>query len=523
MRDEIALQAASTPDGTALVDAATDESWTFAEFDTEVQATAGRLAALGVESGDRVAVLMETRPAFARLVFACARLGAVLVPLNARLSRPELETHVDAVRPVLVVCEADTVADADELDAPAVSVDAGAAEGSAATVGDFAARTPDAIQPADLAWDDTRALMFTSGTTGDPKAVRLTYGNFAASAVASAFRLGVLPEDRWCCPLSMYHMGGLSVVLRSALYGTTAVLTRGFDANPVRDALAAYDCTGVSLVPTMLRRLLDAGGVPDGLRFALVGGAPTPPELAARALDAGVPVCLTYGMTETTSQVATLRPEQASDAPAGGGQSDRLDTVGRPLLGTEVTVVDGDGSPLPAGEEGELVVSGPTVTPGYLNSGGAAGGESGANAGRFCEHGLRTGDRGFVDDEGYLHVRGRQADRIITGGENVDPERVEDVLADHSRVTDAAVVGVPDDEWGERVGALVVLAGDESAAPATGDAATGDVVEELLAFAEDRLADYERPRIVVAVDSLPRTASGTVDREAAVEELADEN
>jgi len=491
MRDAVALQTRSNPDATALVDAATDASWTFRDLDAAVGETAGRLAACGVERGDRVAVLMETRPAFVRLAFACARLGAVLVPLNARLAVPELRAQAERVDPVLVVCEADTAEAASDLPVPAVNVDG---EGE---VEQFGARSPAGFEPADLSWSDTRAVMFTSGTTGDPKAVRLTYANFAASAVASSFRLGVLPEDRWLCPLSLYHMGGLSVVLRSALYGTTAVLTRGFDADDVRAALARYDCTGVSLVPTMLSRLLDEGGVPDTLRFALVGGAPTPPDLVVRALDAGVPVCPTFGMTETTSQVATLHATEARDRP---------DSAGRPLLGTDVTVVGDDSEPLPAGETGELVVSGPTVTPGYLSAD--------ANRERFCEHGLRTGDFGFVDPSGFLHVGGRQADQIVTGGENVHPEEVADVLRDHPGVADAAVVGLPDEEWGERVAALAVRANDASE-PVT--------AEGLRAFCEDRLAGYKHPRTVAFTDELPRTASGTVDREAVRASLADEN
>ncbi|MXR22553.1 AMP-binding protein, partial [Halobacterium bonnevillei] len=402
MRDAVALQTRSNPDAVALVDAATDGSWTYRELHDDVQTIAGQLAAAGVQRGDRVAVIMETRPAFVRLAFACARLGAVLVPLNARLATPELRAQAESVGPVLCVCERDTEDAAVDLGpTPVLSVDG---DGEADSL---SARDPTRVEAADLAWSDTRAVLFTSGTTGDPKPVRLTYGNFAASAVASAFRLGVLPDDRWLCPLSLYHMGGLSVVLRSALYGTTAVLTRGFDAETVGTALADYDCAGVSLVPTMLKRLLDEhpGGLPDSLRFALVGGAPTPPTLVERAVDAGVPVCPTYGATETTSQVATLGPGEARHAP---------ESVGRPLLGTEVTIVDDDGEPLPAGETGEIVVSGPTVMPGYL--------AGAATDGRFGPHGLRTGDQGYLDDEGFLYVGGRRTDQIVTGGENVHPE-----------------------------------------------------------------------------------------------------
>ncbi|MDH5021349.1 class I adenylate-forming enzyme family protein [Halobacterium rubrum] len=496
MRDEVALQATTNPERTALVDAETGRSWTFAGLDDAVAQTAGRLAGLGVEPGDRVAVLAETRPAFAELVFAAARLGVVLVPLNARLTRSELAEQVNTVDPVLVVTEAESVEDARELGPPVASVDDVDSDG----VRELSAVDPAEFEGVDSAWSDTRLLLFTSGTTGAPKAVRLTYGNLGASAVASAFRLGMLPDDSWLCPLSMYHTGGVSVVLRCALYGTTAVLVRtpGFDPDSVRDALAEYDCTGVSLVPTMLDRLLDTdAGLPDSLRFALVGGAPTPPELAERALDAGVPVCPTYGATETASQVATLRPEQVDARPG---------SVGRPLLGTEVTVLDDDGDPLPAGETGDLAVSGPTVTPGYVSAD--------ETAARFCEHGLRTGDRGRVDGDGFLSVGGRASDEIVTGGENVHPGEVADVLRDHPGVRDVAVVGVPDDDWGERVGALVVP---------IEDASTADVsVDALRAFCEDRLAGYKHPRTVAVVDALPRTPSGTVDREAAIEALGDD-
>jgi O-succinylbenzoic acid--CoA ligase len=495
MRDAVALRARSNPEERALVDAATDDAWTFRDLDAAVEETAGRLAALGVEAGDRVAVLLESRPEFVHLVFATARLGAELVPLNARLARPELRSQVEATSPTLVVCEGDTESDAVELgDIPVASVED-------SDVARLAAQGPAGFDAADLAWDDTRAVLFTSGTTGQPKAVRLTYRNFAASAAASATRLGVLPDDRWCCPLSLYHMGGLSVVLRSAFYGTTAVLTRGFDAADLLATLERYDCSGVSLVPTMVEQLLDADAkISESLRFALVGGAPTPPDLVERALNAGLPICPTYGMTETASQVATLPARDAGSHP---------ESVGRPLFGTDVTVVDEYGSPVLPGEEGEVVVSGPTVTPGYL--------DDDLTAERCCEYGLRTGDRGRLDTDGFLYVGGRQADQIITGGENVHPEEVAAAVREHPAVADVAVVGVPSEEWGETVGALVVPAEEP------GSTDTGLTADAIRAFCEDRLAGYKHPRVVAVADELPRTASGTVDRQAVVDRLAADN
>ena len=475
--DLLTARAAASPDATVL--AFGDREWSAADLDTEVDTVARHLAARGVGPGDRVAILMENRPAFVRLIFAVHRLGGVVVPLNARLATDDLAAQCETVGPTLLVCEEETADVAGRLGANmVVSVDSGA-DALDADSTEFSA--------AMWAFEDDAALLFTSGTTGVPKAVRLTAGNFLASGVASAIRLGVATDDRWLCPLSLYHTGGLSVVLRSVLYGTTAVVQRGFDAERARRALHEEDCTAVSLVPTMLRRMLDGGSFPDTLRFALVGGAPAPAALIDRCGDRGVPACPTYGMTETASQVATARPAEAVGHP---------DSVGRPLLGTRVTVVGEDGTPVPTGETGELAVAGPTVSPGYVGA-----------AAETCDHGLLTGDVGRRDETGRLFVRNRRSDRIVTGGENVDPGGVAAALRDHSGVRDAAVVGLADQQWGERVAALIVPADD-----ALDEAA-------VRTFCADRLADFERPKTVVLTDALPRTASGTVDREATRERL----
>ncbi|MFC7165774.1 AMP-binding protein [Halospeciosus flavus] len=324
MDDLLSRRVRASPDATALVDSQSEREWTFADLDDAVDATACRLAELGVTADDRVGILMETRPAFVRLVFAVARLGAVVVPLNARLAPSELVAQREAADLICLVCEGDTEADALAMaePVPVVSID----KPQSAAVGHLPSVDTDSTTVTPVVRDPTDpvALMFTSGTTGAPKAVRLTPRNFLASATASAFRLGVDPDDRWLCPLSMYHMGGLSVVVRSALYGTTAVLTRGFDADTALDALHEYDCTGVSLVPTMLKRLLAEGDLPDSLRFVLVGGAPTPRDLVETCAERDVPVYPSYGMTEATSQIATATPERRSRNPApSAGRSSR--------------------------------------------------------------------------------------------------------------------------------------------------------------------------------------------------------
>jgi O-succinylbenzoic acid--CoA ligase len=280
-------------------------------------------------------------------------------------------------------------------------------------------------------------------------------------------------------------MGGLAPLVRAAVYGTAVVVERGFDAAETPDSMAAHGATGVSVVPTMVRRLLDRHWSPhDALRVVLCGGAPTPPSIVREAAEAGVPLFPTYGTTETASQVATATPSQAAETPR---------TVGSPLLTAGVTLVDtDDGSPVDAGTVGELVVDGPVVTPGYLDAETPVG-----------EFGLHTGDLASRDRAGRLEIHGRLDDAIQTGGEVVHPARVVAALRSQPEVADAAVVGVEDAEWGERVCALIVPVGDRRPA-----------LDDLRRSLEADLAPYERPREVATTESLPRTASGTVDRDA---------
>jgi len=500
-RDLLAHRAAATPDRNAVVDVANGREWSYQEFDSAVAGTAGALAEtldsseLRDAAGERprIALLASTRSAVVAAFHAGLRAGAQLVALNVRLAEPRLRERIERVDPDLLVCERDTERRAlDAAGCPVVSLDAPAsADVAELPAVDGAIRANETVDPARWGRDETALLLFTSGTTGEPKCVRLTLGNLVSSATAAAFRLGVAPGDRWLDCLPVYHMGGLAPLVRCPLYGTTLLVQRGFDAGRTADALAEWDATGVSLVPTQLQRLLaDGWRPPDALDTVLLGGAPARAALVERALDAGVPVHPTYGLTEAASQVATATPDVARDHPG---------SVGQPLVVTAVTVLE-DGTPLDPGETGELVVDGPTVAPGYL--------DTERSAAAFGEYGLHTGDIGYRDGDGRLWVLGRADGTIVTGGENVHPAEVEPILCEHPAVTEAAVVGVPDEEWGERVGAVVVASGDVTA-------------DGLQKFARERLAGYKIPRAVGFVDELPRTPSGTVDREA-VRELLEE-
>jgi O-succinylbenzoic acid--CoA ligase len=332
--------------------------------------------------------------------------------------------------------------------------------------------------------DATAVVIHTSGTSASPRPVRLSYGNLLWSALGSAVALGQDPEDGWLCALPLAHVGGLSILLRSAIYATTAIVHERFEVDRVAHALGAQRATLVSLVATTLARLLDAGlERPPALRCALTGGGPVPAALLARARDAGVPVSLTYGLTESCSQ-ATTTPVAAID-----GERDARASAGPPLFCTRVRIAGA--SPGEPGEQdepgvGEILLAGPTVAPAALAPDGW----------------LHTGDVGELDERGWLLVSGRKSDTIVSGGENVAPAEVEAVLEAHPRVLEAAVLGRPDPRWGEAVTAIVVLR-------------AGAVVEEgqLREHCARALAPYKVPkRFVLGAEPLPRTRSGKLLR-----------
>jgi O-succinylbenzoic acid--CoA ligase len=486
MADWLADRVPVSPDATALIEADSGERLSYADLDERAEELAVGLTRVGIGRGDHVGVVPEGEPRTVALVHAVLRRGAILVPLSSRLTAGEIETRVrradcevlvygQSVGAAASAVEGDTqVVPVDRLDRVGRDAvgnresDATERTGSGVANAGGGALGSGAAGSESVGFEEPLVLLFTSGTTGHPKAVVLTAGNVLASAAGSAARLGTLPDDRWLLALSPSGMGGLAPIYRTVLYGSALVLQRKFDACRTLQTLSERKCTLISLVPTMLARMLDViesgddregtgregEGLPDSLRCVLLGGAPTSHELIERCRAADVPVYPTYGMTETASQVATARPEEAFARPG---------TVGRPLLGTRVQVVE-DGEPLEADERGELVVSGPTVTPGYYD-------DPGANEETFSEEGFHTGDIGYVDGDGRVWVTGRLDDRILTGGQTVDPQVVSDVLREHPAVREAAVVGLASEQWGEEVGAALVA--EENAASVESAVADG--------------------------------------------------
>jgi malonyl-CoA/methylmalonyl-CoA synthetase len=323
--------------------------------------------------------------------------------------------------------------------------------------------------------DDPALIGYTSGTTGAPKGAVLRHGNLLASAAALGLAWRWTPRDRLILALPLFHMHGLGVGLHGTLTaGAQVVLRRSFDAGDVYDAIGRHDATLFFGVPTMYARLADTGRLGElaALRLAVSGSAPLPPTLwAAVAEQGGQHILERYGMTETAMNISN---------PYDGQR--RPGTVGFPLPGVEIRLAE---------PTSEIQVRGPNVFRGYWE-------RPEANAAAFDEQGwFFTGDMGALDADGYVRIVGRLKELIISGGYNVYPREVEDVLREHPAVADVAVVGVPSDQWGEQVTAYVVAAESVDTA-------------DLLAFAAEQLANYKRPKQIHLVDSLPRNALGKV-------------
>ena len=440
----------------------------YGELWSRAQAGAAELSARGACAGGRVAIALPPGLDFACALHACLLLGAAAVPVDLRLRERERRAIQEGAA---VVVEQPLGVLGGEAPRPSRRRDGrrrgGAEAGGAGAPG---AGAGGAVH--DL--DAVAAVIHTSGTTSAPKPVELTYGNFLWSALGSAVALGRDPAERWLCALPLAPVGGLSILLRSAIYGTTAVVHPRFETEAVLEALSGDSpATLVSLVATTLARLLDAGlEHPPALRCALTGGGPVPAALVARAEEAGVPVSLTYGLTEACSQVTTTPPAALGRRAAG----ERHGSAGAPLFCTRVRLAG----------DGEIEIAGPTVARGAAGPDGW----------------LRTGDLGRLNAKGSLEVTGRKADTIVSGGENVAPSEVEAVLEAHPDVLEAAVLARADERWGEAVAALVVSrAGADLAGEALREHCAG------------RLAPYKVPKQIEFVGGpLPRTRSGKLLR-----------
>ncbi len=508
MQDWLTERVAVSPNALALIIG--EEHWTYAQLDGLVNGVYGRLQQEGVQAGDKIGVFMPNCLEYVSVIHALVRLGAVLVPINIRLTEVEAAWQIEHVgcRFVLYTERPDWLM----VNRQWLMVNDSWLEPTDFTI--HHSQYFDAAQRR-FTIHNLQAIVFTSGTSGKPKGVQLTFANHFYSAMASAYRLGVLPDDLWLSCLPLYHVGGLAVIFRSCLYGTAVDLHTRFVLEEVNQALNTKPITLISVVPTMLFRLLETRSFwPDSLRLILLGGAAASAELVTRANNlpretaVSTPkplVATTYGMTEAASQVATMLPADVENKPA---------SVGKPLLFTAVKIVDENGAEQPPNQYGEIIVTGPTVMDGYYSPNPSASSGQVSNPQSPIPRSHPSGDIGYIDDDGDLWIVQRRSDLIVSGGENVYPAEVEAVLRTHPAIKQVCVVGVPDAEWGQIVAAMVVLADELETAVTPSD---------LIQFCRKQLAGYKCPRIIQITAHLPLTASGKIERQKVSEQLKQSN
>jgi fatty-acyl-CoA synthase len=464
-------------------------------FSDRVRRTAAALAGLGVTAGDRVAWVSGNHPSALETLYACGQLGAIWVPVNARLTAPEAEFVLDHSGASVVVHgrEHGTIADALRDRLPGVRAWVAAErplEGGADSLPYedlLAAADPEPRDEA-VGLDDPCLIMYTSGTTGRPKGAVLTHGNMTWACMSQVLGFDFAPRERTLAMAPLFHIGGLNgTVNPTLLRGGCAVVIRKFDPAEALEVIEQQRVNSFFAVPTMLDAMSREPGFQSrdlsALRTIGAAGAPLPMHTLRTWLDRGVTVQQAYGMTESAPAGTSL---DSADAER------KIGSAGKPQFFTDVRVVRHDGTEVEPGEIGEVVLQGPNIMAGYW-------GEPERTAEVIVDGWYHSGDAATVDEEGFLYIRDRYKDMIISGGENVYPAEVESALRELPMVQEAAVIGVPDEKWGEVGLAVVVLTAGEPA-----DAGA------LLTALRARLAGYKMPRHVEFVDELPKTATGKI-------------
>jgi fatty-acyl-CoA synthase len=490
--DWIAHFGRRTPDKVAVVDLASGRSFTYAQFDARISRLAAHLREnLGIARGDRVAVLALNTTDTLEVQFACGRIGAVFLPLNTRLTVPELHYIVGDAAPRLMIHDAElaesalSVAKLCKVESTLLLGPGGTFEAAIA-----AAKPLDRIETVTL--DDISTIMYTSGTTGQPKGAIITHGMTFWNCVNLGGPAYISPSTVLLTVLPLFHTGGLNCYTNPVLHaGGTVLIMRAFDPGTALQLISDPQL-GINQffgVPSIYQFMAQhpAFATSDFSRLVIggVGGAPMPVPLLKAWEARGVALQQGYGMTETSPAVLTLDKE---DAARKAGSS------GKPVLHTEVRIVTPNGLDAEVGELGELWVKGPNITPGYWN-------RPDANASSFTDGWLHTGDAARIDEEGFYYIVDRWKDMYISGGENVYPAEVENVLHQLAAIAEAAVIGMPSEQWGETGMAIVAVKRGHSLSEA-----------DIHAHCAANLARFKRPHVIKFVEALPRNATGKIHK-----------
>ena len=502
--DFLSIATSICPDRVAIV--FEGKRYTFSQLNERVSRLASALLNLGIKKGDRVAMLQVNCNQCVEAYFATAKLGAIYLPLNFRARGNELtymlntsetntlligERYIDLVNSI-----SSSLASVRHF----ISIE-NRHDGKLYYENIIASSPADEIVT-EINDDDTTILMYTAGTTGQPKGVMLSHNSFSIYVMENVTPADPELEERNILTVPLYHVAGIQAMMAAIYGGRTLVMERQFEAKEWMELVEKEKVNRAMMVPTMLKQLMDH---PDfarhdlsSLKVITYGAAPMPLEVIKKAVEVfpGVSFINAFGQTETASTITTLGPE---DHVISGTEEERekklkrLSSIGKPMSDIEMKIVDEAGNELPPGGVGEIVARGPRVMTGYWR-------DKEKTEKTIDKDGwVHTGDMGYVDEDGYFYLAGRTTDMIIRGGENISPEEVENVLYSHPKIDEVAVIGIPDEAWGEQPRAIVVLKQGETATP-----------EEIIEYCRDKLASFKRPRSVIFVSEIPRNPMGKV-------------
>ncbi len=483
------------------------QKWTYAQLNDRINRLAAALHEIGVKEGDRVGIINVNCHQYIEAYYATAKLNGIFVPLNYKAKEVELPYLINNAEIKILFVGSRYVDHINTISSELTNLEQCICiDHDIEGMHDYEklienSSSDEVIR--EIGDEDITILMYTAGTTGRPKGVPLTHYAFVSYVLENVEPANPEEEERTLVAVPMYHVAGIQTMFSAIYGGRTMVLMRQFEVKEWLKTVERYQVTRVMLVPTMLKRVIDD---PDfdsydltSLKVITYGAAPMPLEVISRAVQAmpWVRFINAFGQTETASTITFLGPEDHLIEGTEEEKEKKLKrlahSIGRPLSDVEIKIVDERENVVPPLAVGEIVARGPRIMSGYWRDENSSSRISGNDGW------LRLGDKGWVDEEGYIYLAGRGDDMIIRGGENISPEEVENVLYSHPKVEEAAVIGVPDLEWGQQPRAVVVLK--------QGEASTR---EEIIDYCRSRLSGFKRPRSVVFIDSLPRNQVGKV-------------